>query len=288
VRTARLTRLTVSLLPAFVLLATPAFAAEPTVSVGKPRDVSSPVSGRVISVGGDVSVRARVDGDVVAWGGDVRFSGAGEVRGDVIVFGGRVSGAEGRVRGRVLTPSSIAAIYLAEARRVPWQEPSRSLTASFLGVRLFVLALWLAASSLVLWLFGPAAARTALCLEESPGLAAAAGILTVATLFLAGVAAVSALPPPAGTPLAICVVALAAALKVFGMAGVFLLLGQKASRSTGARGRPAALALGLLLAGAISLVPVAGPILWSAVSVLAVGAAAFTRFGSPRIRVAVT
>ena len=47
----------------------------------------------------------------------------------------------------------------------------------------------------------------------------------------------------------------------------------------------AALALGLAVCGAASLVPVAGPIVWSAASILAVGAALSTRFGSPRFRV---
>lgn len=270
-----------------LVAASPAFGEGPVVTVGKPLDVSAPVAGRVISVGGSLKIRSAVQGDVLCWGGDVSFADAGSVAGDLIIFGGTVSGSEGRVHGRLLTPGSLAAIYLAEARQSPWRPPPASRAATFLGLRLLVLAVWLAAATLVLRIFGSGLARAALCLEESPGAAASAGLLTVVVLFLAGVAAVAGLPSGVGTPVALLILALAAALKVFGMSALFLFVGQKVSGRLAARRRPGTLTLGLLLAGGISLIPVAGPLLWSAFSVLAVGAAAFTRFGSPRFRVAI-
>ena len=277
------------LLPAAGILlgARVASAEGPVVTVGRPLDITAPVAGRVLSVGGDLRIRSRVEGDVVSWGGDVGISGAGSVTGDLIVFGGSVSGAEGKVAGRILTPGSLAAIYLAEARQLPWRHAPGSRSATLVGIRLFVLALWLAASTLVLWLFGSPVARAAVCLEESPGNAAAAGILTIALLFLLAVTALAELSGAAAETAAILIAALAMGLKIFGMTGFFLFLGQKLTRRHAPRARPAAMALGLLAAGALSLVPVAGPILWSAASIFAVGAAAFTRFGSPRFRVAV-
>lgn len=284
----RAARRALLLLPAAgVLLCARAASAEgPVVAVGRPLDIAAPVAGRVLSVGGDLRIRSRVDGDVVSWGGNVVLSGAGRVAGDLIVFGGEVSGVEGKVAGRILTPGSLAAIYLAEARQLPWRHAPGSRPAVLVGIRLFVLALWLAAATVVLWLFGSPVARAAVCLEESPGNAAAAGILTIALLFLLTVTALAALPPAAADAAAVLFLALAAGLKIFGMTGLFLFLGQKLTRRHAPRARPAAMALGVLTAGLLSLIPVAGPILWSAASIFAVGAAAYTRFGSPRFRVA--
>ena len=67
---------------------------------------------------------------------------------------------------------------------------------------------------------------------------------------------------------------------------LFLLLGQKLLQSVAPGKRPAALAAGLAALGAGSLLPFVGSIVWSAASVVAVGIAFLSRFGSPRYRVA--
>jgi hypothetical protein len=238
----------------------------------------------VISVGGDVAIRARVSGDVISWGGSVVVSETGAIDGDLVVFGGKISGADGRVSGRVLTPGSLLAIYLAEEKRLAATGAVGSYSTWF-GLRLFVLGLWLAAATLILRFFGPASARAALTVQESPGLSAAGGVLTLILFLLAGVTALSALPQRAAVPVALILLIFAAAMKIFGMTALFLYVGQTVSRNVSAAGRPAALCLGFALAGVVSLVPTAGPILWSALSVLAVGVSALTRFGSPRFRI---
>ncbi len=265
--------------------------AQSLTSVRSPVLVSSPVAGRVVAVGGDVTIRARVSGDVVAWGGDVRIEPGGTVGGDVVAFGGRVSAPPGAVGGRVLTPGSLAAIYLAEARSAPWSRDNPASARgdvpwrTFAGLRLFLLALWMLASALVLRLRGSGVARASLALEENPALAAAAGVIGVVFLFLAGVAAFTAFPAALRMPAALLILGTALGAKLFGMTALFLFTGQKLAGRLAPAGRPAALALGLVLCGAVSFVPVAGPVLWSAASVLAVGAAIFTRLGSPRFRV---
>jgi hypothetical protein len=214
------------------------------------------------------------------------------VEGDVVVFGGRVAAPPGAIRGRVLTPGSVAAIYLAEARSAPWSrenpESGRGGVPwrTFAGLRLFLLAFWTAASALVLRFRGSGVARASLVLEENPALAAASGVIGIAFLFLAGVAAFTALPGALRVPAAALILAAAFGAKLFGMTAFFLFAGQKLAGKFAPAARPAAMTLGLAICGAISLVPVAGPVLWSAASVLAVGAAIFTRLGSPRFRVA--
>lgn len=238
-------------------------------------------------MGGDVIVRARVGGDIIVWGADVRLDPGAAVAGDVVDFGGSVTGSRESVRGRVLTPGSITALYLSEARRVPWRREGAASWPTFAGLRLFVLALWILAASFVLRLWSSAVARTALAFEENPGGAAASGLVGVIFLFLAGIAAFTALPGGTRVFAAALILGVAFALKLFGMTALFVFVGQRFGRGYHAGGRPAALALGLGICGAVSLIPIAGPVLWSAASILAVGAALFTRFGSPRFRVAV-
>jgi hypothetical protein len=260
-------------------------SAESVTSVRRALLVSRPVSGRVVAVGGEVFVRERISGDLVSWGADVHLEPGAEILGNLIVLAARVDGATARVRGRVLTPGSLASLYLSEIQDTPWHSGQWAGLAVRTGLRLLVLALWLAAGSLVVRFASGAAARGAQCFEASPRLAAVSGLLAVVILLVAGITAMTALPEPLRVPAAIAILALAFFLKVFGMTSFFLFLGQRLRGDYSPRRRPAALALGLAASGLISLVPVAGPLLWSAASVLAVGVAAFTRFGLPRFRV---
>jgi hypothetical protein len=278
---------------AVVLGAAGGLRAESLTAVRRPIVVSAPVAGRIASIAGDVVIRARVTGDVVVWGADVRVEAGGEVDGDVVDFGGSVSAPPGTIRGRLLTPGSLAALYLAEAQNAPW---SRANPASgrgpvpwttYAGLRLLLLAVWMLASSLVLGVAGSGVARASVALEENPGPCAASGIVGIVFFLLAGVAGFTALPEPARVPAAAAILAAAFASKIFGMTALFLLVGQKLSGNRYAPPRrPASLALGLAVCGAISLVPIVGPLFWSAASVFAVGAAVFTRLGAPRFRVA--
>jgi len=78
----------------------------------------------------------------------------------------------------------------------------------------------------------------------------------------------------------------AVAAKIFGMGALFLLVGQKLLATFAPSRRPVALALGFAVLGGISLLPIAGAIVWSAASIAAVGIAFLSRFGAPRFRLA--
>ena len=270
---------------AFALFGTAAVRGEDVTSVRRTVVVSTPLRGNVASLGGDVIVRAPISGNVVVWGGDVRLEPGAEVSGDVVDFGGAVGG-EGRVRGRILTPGSLSALYLSETRHLPWS-PHAVPWRTFAGLRLFALALWTLVSSIVLRFGSGAVARSAAVFEESPGTAAASGIVGTIFLLLAGVASFTALPGGLRVAAAALILAAALALKVFGMTALFVFVGERLTGWSRAASRPAALAIGLAACGALSLVPVAGPVLWSAASVFAVGVAVYTRFGSPKYRIAI-
>lgn len=258
-------------------------------SVRRDVAVTEPLPGRVVAVLSDVRVAARVSGDVVVWGGNVSFSPGGSVGGDLLVFGGRIEPVEGGrppVDGRIATPGSLLQIYLAEMRRAPW-EGSAERPSVLSGLHLIALAAWLAVALVLLYFFASPLSRAAMSAESDMSGTLAAGALGVLTLFLAAGAALSLLPARVAIPIALASAALAVLAKVFGMAALFLLLGQRLVRSVAPARRPAALAAGFVVLGAVSLVPLVGALVWSIASIVAVGVALLSRFGTPRYRVAV-
>ena len=258
-------------------------------SVGRDVVISQPQPGRIVAVLADVRIAARVSGDVVVWGGDVSFASGGSIAGDLTVFGGSIESPPDRalpVEGRVSTPGSLLRMYLSEMRRAPW-EAGASATSVVSGLRLLALAVWLALALSLLYLFASPLARAATFAEEDWSAALLAGALGVLTLFLAAGAALSLLPSALAIPIALLSAGIAVVAKVFGMVALFLLLGQKLLKSVAPARRPLALAAGFAVLGGVSLLPVVGALIWSAASIVAVGVALVSRFGTPRFRIAV-
>jgi hypothetical protein len=258
-------------------------------TVGRDLVVSQEAPGRIVAVAADVTIDAAVRGDVVVWGGDVHFGPSGSIGGDLIVFGGVVHDPISRalpVAGTVSTPATLLRLYLTEMKRAPWE--IGAFSSIVWGLRLLALAGWLAAAALLLYFFGSPLARAADRAESDWAGTLLAGVLGLLTMFLAAAAVLSLLPSSLAAPIALAVAAAAIAAKVFGMGALFLLLGQRLHESFSPARRPAALATGFAVLGGISLLPVAGAIVWSAASVVAVGVALISRFGAPRIRVALT
>ncbi|MEX0879608.1 MAG: hypothetical protein WEB59_09965 [Thermoanaerobaculia bacterium] len=281
-----------SLLPVAlsILLGPAAAPAEPGSMIAVRRDVvvSQALPGRVVAILSDVRIAARVSGDVIVWGGDVSFAPGGSVAGDLFVFGGSIVSSPGQappVEGRVSTPGSLLHVYLLEMRRAPWEE--NAFESSVLsGLHLLALSLWLAVALALLWLFASPLARAAMFAEEDWSGSLLAGSLGVLTLFLAAGAALALLPSSLAIPIALLTAGVAVVAKVFGMAALFLLLGQKLVKSVAPSRRPVALAAGFAVLGGVSLLPFVGALVWSVASIVAVGVALVSRFGRPRYRVA--
>jgi len=275
-----------------VLLALPAAslaASESLTSVGRDVVVSEPLRGRVVAVLADVRVASRISGDVVVWGGSVSFSPGGSIAGDLLVLGGRIEEPPGRalpVAGRVATPDSMLRLYLAEMRRAPWggSGPENGVIG---GLHLIALAIWLAVALTLLYLFASPLSRAAMSVEADWSGSLLIGALGVLTLFLAAGAALSLLPSALAIPIALASAAVAVVAKIFGMAALFLVLGQKLLKSVEPARRPAALAAGFIVLGGLSLLPFVGALVWSAASIVAVGVALMSRFGTPRYRIVV-
>lgn len=269
------------------LLASPSAATPSGISsVGRDVVVVDKVPGRIVSVAGDVRIENAVAGDVIVWGGDVSFGPAGTIAGNLIVFGGTVRGPAGRalpVGGTVSTPGTLLRLYLSEMKRAPWAPGA--LSPVVWGLRLLALSAWLAVAVALLYFFGSPLARAADRAESSWTGALTAGVLGVLTIFLGAAAALALLPSAIAVPVALALGAAAIAAKIFGMGALFLLLGQKLTSGFAPGRRPSALAVGFAVLGGLSLLPVAGAIVWSAASVVAVGVAFVSRFGAPRVRV---
>ena len=266
--------------------ASTALAAAGLSTVGRDLVVQGEVPGRVVAVLADVRVEGRVAGDVAVWGGDLSFGPLGSVGGNVWVLGGEIVAPEGRplpVSGTVATPGRLLEIYLAETRRAPWEAGERAFAVR--GLRVVALSVWLLGSLLLLFFFSSPYARAAARAEQNWSGSLFTGVLGVLTLFLAAATALTLLPSFLSVPLSLVIAAVAVAAKIFGMGALFLLVGQKLVRSVAPPQRPVALTLGFLLLGAISLIPLVGPLVWSAASILAVGIAFASGFGTPRFRV---
>jgi len=284
------------MLGALILTAAVSSAAPVTAAkraFGRDLEVTEPVSGNVVGVLSDVRIDAPVSGNVIVWGGAARFGPNGSVDGNLSVFGGDIVAAPGRpapVKGSVSTPGSLLRLYLQEMHRAPWERADATAAASLAtarGIRLVSLSVWLFGSLVLLYLFGSPFARAAARAEEDWTGSLLAGALGVLTLFLAATAALALLPAALSLPIALAFAAVAVAAKIFGMAALFLLLGQKILKNVSPARRPTALAAGFAALAAVSLLPVLGPLVWSAASVVAVGVAFLSRFGSPRVRVAI-
>ena len=270
-----------------LLLAAPAAAAPAGISsVGRDVVVTEKVPGRIVAVAADVRIENAVAGDVIVWGGDVSFGTSGTVAGNLVVFGGTIRGVPGHalpVGGTVSTPGTLLRLYLSEMKNAPW-EPG-AFSPVVWGLRLLALSAWLAMAVLLLYFFGSPLARAADRAESNWTAALTAGVLGVLTIFLGAAAALALLPSTISVPVALLLAAAAIAAKVFGMGALFLLLGQKITSSFSPGRRPSALAVGFAVLGGLSLLPIAGPIIWSAASIVAVGVAFLSRFGAARVRV---
>ena len=114
------------------------------------------------------------------------------------------------------------------------------------------------------------------------------GLLALTSFLLTAVAFNYLVPFFIGTPLLIALGVFAILTKIYGMVAVFHAIGtwlfgakrrEDLETRRWLRGDLAMVIAGLLVLGAIRLIPVAGPILWGLASVFGVGVALATKFG---------
>ena len=235
--------------------------------------ITSPVAGSVQAYGGSVEVRDVIDGDLLVFGGNATFSGKGRVNGNVIYGGGQITGGEGRIEGRAYPLASV-------------EGAAASMTRT--AVILSLLFVWLIAAVIVTLVSGREIRYSSIEMRASSLHCFVLGLVAFTSFVLTAIMFSYLVPYLIGIPLLAALAVFAILTKIYGMVAVFHTIGtlvagsrtreQLASRKW-LRGDTAMVLIGVLILGAIRLIPVVGTIVWSAASVFGIGVALATKFG---------
>ncbi|MGZ8831073.1 MAG: hypothetical protein ACXW2Q_11935 [Thermoanaerobaculia bacterium] len=235
--------------------------------------IGSPVAGSVQAYGGSVDVRDVIDGDLLVFGGNVSFSGRGRVNGNVIYAGGRIANGEGRIGGEAWPLVSLEGAVV-----------SMTKTAVILSL-LFV---WLCAAVVVTLISGREVRFSSMEVRASALHCFVLGLVAFTSLVLTAIMFSYLVPFLIGIPLLAALAVFAILAKIYGMVAVFHAIGtliagsrtreQLATRKW-LRGDVAMVVIGVLVLGAIRLIPVAGTLVWSGASIFGIGVALATKFG---------
>jgi hypothetical protein len=251
------------------------------VAIGKDVIVAGEALGDVAALEGSAEVTGRVDGDVVVLGGDAHLGSEAQVGGDVFVLGGTVHAEPGaRVSGRMVSypTASSAMVTLVEG-------PSLGLgfnSPLVMGAKLALLASWAALLLVLFAASGRQLLETAAGIRREPFRSFVTGLTGVLALVLTALFFSAFTGGLVGVPLLVLVVLLGMILKLWGMVAVFYALGDWLARRLLRRPhlRPLnAATLGLLVLGIVKFLPWVGVWVWTAATLIGMGAALSTKFG---------
>lgn len=240
---------------------------------GREAVIDQPVSGSVQVYGGGVDVRDVVDGDLLVMGGDITIRDKGRVTGNVIYAGGRVTADEGRIGGRSYS------LGTPEGAAVTMQQ--RAITLSLLFV-------WLVVAVVVTAISGREVRASSIETRGSAFYCFVLGLVAVTSLVLTAIVFSYLVPYLIGIPLLLALTVFAIVTKVYGMIAVFHAVGtlvaglrnrQQLTSRRWLRGDLAMVVIGLLILGAIRMIPIVGSIIWALASILGFGVALATRYG---------
>ena len=235
--------------------------------------VDAPVAGSVQVYGGSVEVREVISGDLLVLGGAVVISGRGRVNGNLIHAASTVRGAENRVGGRVYPLASL-------------EGAAASLTKNAIVASL--LLVWLLAAVVVTLMSGKEIRLSSIEVRGSALHCFVLGLVALTSFVLTAIAFSYLVPYVIGIPLLAALAVFAILTKVYGMIAMFHAVGtlvagsrsrDQLARRKWFRGDLAMVVVGVLILGAIRLIPVVGTIVWGLASVFGVGVALATKFG---------
>jgi hypothetical protein len=241
--------------------------------IGKQAAITDPVDGSVQVYRGNVNVANVIAGDLLVLGGTITFSGAGRVDGNLIYAASRVENADSRVRGHVYPLASL-------------EGAAASMTKN--AVVASLLLVWLLAAVVVTLMSGREVRLSSIEVRSSALHCFVLGLVAFTSFVLTAIAFSYLIPYVVGIPLLAALAVFAILTKVYGMVAVFhaagtLLAGYRTRQQLATRkwlrGDLAMVMIGVLLLGAIRMIPVVGAIVWGFASVFAVGTALATKFG---------
>jgi hypothetical protein len=235
--------------------------------------ISAPVLGTVQMYGGSLAVNDVINGDLLVIGGTVTFGPRGRVQGNLIHAGAKINGAEGRVTGRIYPLASFEGAAGAMAKN--------AIVASLLLV-------WLIVAIVVTLMSGREIRLSSTEVRSSALHCFVLGLVALTSFVLTAIAFSYLIPFVVGIPLLAALGVFAILTKAYGMIAVFHAIGtlvagsrnrQQLAGRKWLRGDLAMVVLGVLILGAIRLIPVVGTIVWSLASIFGVGTALATKFG---------
>lgn len=235
--------------------------------------IADPVAGDVQIYGGTVVIANVIAGDLLILGGNVRFTGAGRVDGDVIYAGSLVDVGDERVGGRVYPLASL-------------EGAAMSMTKNAIVTSL--LLVWLLTAVVLTLMSGRELRLSSIEVRSSALHCFVVGLVALTSFVLTAIAFSYLVPYVIGIPLLAALAIFAILTKIYGMIAVFHAVGtliagirsrDQLARRKWLRGDLAMVVIGVLLLGAIRLIPILGPIVWAVASVFGVGVALATKFG---------
>lgn len=264
--------------PALVI-ETGSLAARQVIALGRQLVVNGTVTADAAVVGGDAVVGGEVRGDLIVLGGDARLGPAARIGGDVFVLGGRLDTERGaRIEGRSVSYPTIGSAWLTLL-----EGPSLGLSPVspiVLGAKLALLAGWVALTLGLFAVGGGGVLSTSRAVGDQPFRNFFVGLTGVLAIFLTALLFAALAATLAGAPMLVLVVLLALLLKLWGMTAVFHALGAWLLDRMGKRLTPLnAALLGLVILGAIKLIPFVGTWCWTVATFIGVGATLTTKFG---------
>ena len=265
---------------AALVISAGSIARREVVALGRDLEVAGEALATVASVNGSVRVSGSVSGDVIVLGGSAVLERSARVLGDVFVLGGRIetrAGAE--IGGRSVSYPTLGAAWL-----ILLEGPSLGLASTsrvVIGAKLALLAAWLGWSVLLFATTGRELLSASEAVRNQPFRCFVTGLTGVLALFLTALLMSSLAAAVIGVPLLFLVIGVAMVLKLWGLVAVFHAAGRAIAQLIRARRwNPLNYAVaGLLLLGALKLVPYLGTWIWTGASLIAVGAALLTKLG---------
>lgn len=232
------------------------------------------VHGDVVTIFGNIEVHGEVYGSVVTVIGDTKVTSTGRVWEDAVtvignlVADGTVSGSKVNVLGNggdFRFPSIRFGNFFRQALHFRF-----NLFRELGGLAFAVLL-----ATIIVALFPVPVERVKASIEGNPGKMVLVGLLAwiviIPSIFIVALTII-------GIPLALLMGAAVWVAGKLGTAGLVLIIGRALLKNT--ESSPAVAALGALLLGAVTILPIVGGLVGLAVSLVTIGAVTVTRFGT--------
>ena len=190
------------------------------------------------------------------------------------------------IAATVVTALVAAPLFKTPAAPTTFSEAASMITRTAVSVSL--LFVWIIVAIVVTLMSGREVRYSSIEVRISPLHCFALGLVAVTSFVLTTILFTYLIPYLVGLPLLIALAVFAVLTKAYGTIAVFHAIGTVVAgtrsrdvllRRRWLRGDLAMVIVGVLLLGAIRLIPIVGPIAWGIASVFGVGTALATKFG---------